>query len=303
MRKSKHSQSKKNKLSLQESEKALNNLNKSLVLNYSSVKNDQVQAKKTKNEQGTAKRSNLISLFSIIVFIFLIYISLNLSKTAKVVLLSDTGKPIKSNDLTQYSSYIDRQLQSNIWNQNKITINTTAIDQSLTNHFTQLQTASTTISLLTNKLIVYLQFTPATIILNASSGSYILNNQGKVLGTTNNIPNLAALHLPLVTELSNQNVRIGQPALTTNEVNFIETILYELSLKNIAVSSFNLPASSSELDANIVNQPYYVKFNLENPNIRQQVGTYLAVINYLNSHHITATKYIDVRLNGRAYYF
>jgi hypothetical protein len=63
-----------------------------------------------------------------------------------------------------------------------------------------------------------------------------------------------------------------------------------------------LPPAASELDVQIVDQPYFIKFNLENDDPRQQVGTYIATQAYLTSQHITPAHYIDVRVDGRAYY-
>ncbi|GAC1502981.1 MAG: hypothetical protein NVS1B10_07930 [Candidatus Saccharimonadales bacterium] len=76
----------------------------------------------------------------------------------------------------------------------------------------------------------------------------------------------------------------------------------ELRLKHFEVSSLSLPTSTSELDVSLTNQPYYIKFNLQTDNARGESGTFLAAIASLNKQSITPTKYIDVRLNGRAYY-
>jgi hypothetical protein len=70
----------------------------------------------------------------------------------------------------------------------------------------------------------------------------------------------------------------------------------------MSVGSMILPAGTSELDVHLAGQPYFVKFNLNNNDPRQQAGTFLAAIANLQKNHITPAQYIDVRVDGRAYY-
>jgi hypothetical protein len=64
----------------------------------------------------------------------------------------------------------------------------------------------------------------------------------------------------------------------------------------------SLPSNANELDIQIAGQPYEVKFNLHSDKAREQAGTYLATIASLQKQGITPSKYIDVRVDGRAYY-
>ncbi len=63
-----------------------------------------------------------------------------------------------------------------------------------------------------------------------------------------------------------------------------------------------LPVGTSELDVRLAGQPYSVKFNLESGTARQQAGTFLATESKLKSQNVTPAEYIDVRVDGRAYY-
>ena len=76
----------------------------------------------------------------------------------------------------------------------------------------------------------------------------------------------------------------------------------QLTAKQYTISALTLPAGTSELDASLSGLPYIVKFNLQATNARQQVGTFLATAGRLSSQHITPAKYVDVRVDGRAYY-
>ena len=63
-----------------------------------------------------------------------------------------------------------------------------------------------------------------------------------------------------------------------------------------------MPAAENELDMYLTGQSYYVKFNLADSSPLQEVGTFLAVRQNLQQQGITPSQYIDVRVDGRAYY-
>ena len=63
-----------------------------------------------------------------------------------------------------------------------------------------------------------------------------------------------------------------------------------------------LPPAASELDVKIAGKPYFVKFNLQADDARRQAGTFLATQAQLQRKGITPAQYIDVRVEGRAYY-
>jgi hypothetical protein len=63
-----------------------------------------------------------------------------------------------------------------------------------------------------------------------------------------------------------------------------------------------LPPATSELDVRVAGQPYFIKFNLQSGDARQQAGTFLATQSHLQSQNIVPSTYIDVRVDGRSYY-
>jgi hypothetical protein len=90
--------------------------------------------------------------------------------------------------------------------------------------------------------------------------------------------------------------------LPANSVTFVQTLVAQLSSKHYTIASMTLPPAASELDVKLVGQAYSIKFNFENNDPRQQVGTFLATIAQLQKQNITPSQYVDVRVDGRAYY-
>jgi len=79
----------------------------------------------------------------------------------------------------------------------------------------------------------------------------------------------------------------------------------QLRAQNVSIKAMTLPAASSELDVYIGGTSYFVKFNLQDINdsaANIQSGTFLALKKHLAEQNKTPSQYIDVRLEGRAYY-
>lgn len=215
---------------------------------------------------------------------------LTMSKTSGA-LLRDSG---------EYQAAADKLLSSSLWNRNKITINTGQVSQQLTKQFPELSSASITLPLLAHRPILYVQPAEASLVVAADNGAFVVDQNGRALIPSANLP--TAHNLPQVVDKSGLAISVGRQVLTSDDVTFIQTVLDELNAKHLQVSSMVLPAESRELDVYIEGQPYFVKFNLAGGDARQQAGTYLATIAELQREHATPAHYIDVRVDGRAYY-
>jgi cell division septal protein FtsQ len=227
---------------------------------------------------------------------------LSLSSDAKIVPLTSSTSQTFLQDQADYQTAANKLFAGSIWNRNKITVDTAHISAQLVKQFPELSSVSITLPLLAHRPLVYIQPVQPALILAATNGSFVLDTEGKALLSVTNSASLASLDLPVVTDQSGIKVSINHQALTSGDVGFIQTIIAELAAKHISVSAMTLPAAASELDAQISGQPYFVKFNLESGDARQQAGTFLATQAHLQSQNITPTKYIDVRVDGRAYY-
>jgi hypothetical protein len=157
---------------------------------------------------------------------------------------------------------------------------------------------------MSNRPLIHVQPARPALVLAAANGSYILNKDGRVLAMKENLPpNNKLSGVPFVTDQSSLRVKLNQQALTGDDIKFIRTIIAQLSAKGIKYDSLVLPAGSRQLDVKITGKPYFVKFNLQDVSkVQEQAGTYLATEKELAKRGITPAQYIDVRLEGRAYY-
>ncbi|HVX24403.1 MAG TPA: hypothetical protein VG992_03630 [Candidatus Saccharimonadales bacterium] len=204
--------------------------------------------------------------------------------------------------LSVYQSAADKLLASSVWNHNKVTINTGAISRSMLKQFPELSTVSVSLPLLGHRPILYIEPDQPALLLMSGNAEYALATSGRALEIVNRGDELTKHGLPVVVDQSNLALQLGQPALPSQNVTFILTVLTELRVKHFTPTSLTLPAATGELDVHLKNQPYFIKFNLENNDPRQQSGTFLATIANLHDHNVTPKDYIDVRVDGRAYY-
>jgi hypothetical protein len=229
---------------------------------------------------------------------------LNLSTTAQILPVTSNSSSTLIFNKAAYQAAADHLLSASIWNHNKITVDTANISRQLLAQFPDLASVSVTIPLLTHHPLIYIEpAQPAVIIKSAGSGSFVLNENGKaVLANTPNPIVTGQVALPVVTDLSGLKLAIGYQVLPANTVSFIQTVDAQLLAKKYTVASMTLPPAASELDVSLAGKPYSIKFNLENNDPRRQVGTFLATVAELQSQNITPAQYIDVRVDGRAYY-
>ena len=245
------------------------------------------------------QRSGLAVLL-VVCFVSVIY-ALNLSSNARLIILKSSGSSFLHSQST-YQTAADSILSKSIWSHNKITINTDDISRQLGNQFPELSSVNVVLPLLAHRPVIYLTPAQPSMIIVGSNGTFLLDTSGKALLAVVDIKAVANLKLPTLIDQSGLKLAVNQRALSSNDISFIQTVIAQLTAKNITVTGLRLPVASRELDVNIAGQPYFVKFNLQNGDALLQSGTFLATQTHLVSQSITPAQYIDVRVPGRAYY-
>ena len=228
--------------------------------------------------------------------------ALTLSSNAKVVALNSQKSQAFLSSSATYEQAVHDLLASSIWNHNKITVNTKSVTDKLTARYPELSSASITIPLLAHRPVVYVQAAQPILVIAARNGYFIVADTGEALARANTPAQFQKYNLPNLTDQSGLKLQAGHKALSTTNVSFIQTVITELAAKQFIVSAMVLPAGSNELDVSLKGQAYLVKFNLGSDSSRAQAGTFLSTIKYLQQQNTIPSKYIDVRVVGKAYY-
>lgn len=227
--------------------------------------------------------------------------NLYLQPKPSVVLTGDFAKSLFLHAPDIYLQAAQHQF-SKISNRNKLTINTSKIGRAIQQQFPELSGASVSLPLLGHRPIVYLYVQKPVLMLSKPNGELLaIAQSGEAMASVSNMSRVAVLKLPFVTDQNKILVQPGQAALSEGDVSFIIDTVLQLQAQHIAISGLVLPGAADELDVKISNQPYMIKFNLHSDE-KQQLGSFVAVNGYLVGRHITPAEYIDVRVEGRAYY-
>lgn len=265
----------------------------------------QMQREQIKTARSVRLRSWTRSL-GLIVLLFAVIVSvanvLSLSPKAKVLPLNSGGESSFLHDQKDYEAAANEVLSGSPWNRNKVTIDTSKVESELKRQFPELTSVSVTLPLVARRPVIYLETARPAIVVITNDGTYLLNSNGRALLSGADVEAPAYKNLPRVTDQSGLEVKLNKQVLSSQEVAFIRTVSAQLNAKQVGVASLTLPPAASELHVQLANKPYFVKFNIHAGTARQQTGTLLATLNYLNKQGVTPSKYIDVRVDGRAYY-
>jgi hypothetical protein len=235
------------------------------------------------------------------VVIALILANSLLSAAPHVAVESGLGDSVLQSDEV-YQQASREILNSSVLNRSKLTINAAKISQDLEERYPEIGHATVTTSFFGHQATIHIQSATPSLILTTSEGqSYIVDEIGRLVLPADRANSAILQTLPHITDQSGLKVKPGQGVVPANTVQFIRVVEAELQAKQLAVSSLTLPANTSELDVRITGLPYIVKFNLLN-DARLQSGTFLATKSQLDNEHIIPGSYIDVRVDGRAYY-
>lgn len=204
--------------------------------------------------------------------------------------------------LTTYQHTAEQLLARSVLNRNKITVDTSGVAAGLKKAYPELSLATITLPLFGHHPYIYIaQADPALVLATQSGQHYIIDTQGRAIAAGDGSTRLS-LELLKVTDQSGATITTGSLAVPSTTVAFIKTIHFQLAQRQVHVDHFSLPAAGSELDVYLTGVRYFIKFNLASGTALQQAGTFLATQQYFEGRGINPGQYVDVRLDGRAYY-
>ena len=260
---------------------------------------DEIELANNKTVSKALRLSVFIGLF--IVLLGVIF-ELRVSTFANVKLIQPDGFSYQTRPISQYDAVVSKAIGASLYDQLKLTITSQDLSNYITARLPEVQYVSVTVPFIGSTPSVYLQLQSPVMAYVTNEGEFLLDNQGVVIAPASAISAKQLSQLNTVINQSITGVNIGSRVLNGPSVSFIETVAQSLKIKAVPVSKMVLVPGTEEMDVYVANQPYRVKFNLYEPDALQQVGTYLATIATLKQKNITPSQYIDVRVDGRAYY-
>lgn len=228
----------------------------------------------------------------------------SLSSQVNLKVLKDAGNIPNAEQLYNspqtYQKSASELLSKSVLNNNKITVNTTQVTSKLLEQYPELASASLTIPLISHKPVLAVTYEPPALIIHNTSGSFVVGSDGRALVSTTS--QAVSLGLPSVLDQTGYVLAANKPVLSSEDVRFITTVIAGLSSAHKVTSDMVLPQGTRELQVTVAGEGYYTKYNLNGQSAKLQVGTYLATAKKLAASNKLPGKYMDVRVDGRAYY-
>ncbi len=257
---------------------------------------EEVVRRQNPNAKSRLKRALRLVIFLAIAAV--VVSNLLLTSNPKIVLVGATST---FRDASAYQAAAAQAFADSKFNSNKVTVNAGGIRQSLMQTFPELADVSVSLPLFGRQPVVYLQPSTSRLIVQTSSGAFILDDTGKAVASGSMVDTLRQAGLPEVHDETQLDIQLGTSVLPSTTVAFITEVVYQLKARGVVVDSLKLPNTPSELHLRIKDVGYYVKFNTRG-DARVEVGSFLALKKYLESQNKIPAEYIDVRVESRAYY-
>lgn len=238
-------------------------------------------------------------LFLVITIIIgVLYLS-TVDVNVKVISKGDKSTALR--DLNIYQESAQKLVSKSILNRSKLLFDSQALISEFKQQFPEISAVTVTVPIMGRRPILYIQTTKPSFILTSNNNSYLVGSNGKVLLSTQDVNNLDTYNLRTVHDESGINVQPGKSALPQQQAIFISMVIEQLEKQGFKIEYLTIPTSPYDLYVRLVGTPYVVKLNiLEDP--KQQVGSFIALKNKLDSEKIVPKEYIDVRVGERVFY-
>jgi len=126
--------------------------------------------------------------------------------------------------------------------------------------------------------------------------TYLLSQDGVIVAAAGQ----SSLRLPVVVDSANLPVKLGDRVAPEQFVQFCLDMVKLLPKQGLQVTGMQVPTTTNEVYVT-TNKGYYIKFDTtRDPN--GEVGDLVRVLNLLKAQNKQPSQYIDLRIDGAAYY-
>lgn len=223
------------------------------------------------------------------------------TKTHVVVVGNNQTQQLYQGKREAYERTAQEAIGVSLANRTKITFDAVRVEDELIKRFPELETARVRLPLFgMTPTVEVTPAAPALVLTTQQNGSVLIDQKGyaRAVADARN-----AKGLPMVTDLNDVPVELGELVLPVEHVGFILELIHQSSAKSRSFSAIQLPAKPYELHAQLKGKSFYGIFNLEDvESQQQQIGTFLATVEHLEKENVRPSQYVDVRVEGRTYY-
>lgn len=202
-----------------------------------------------------------------------------------------------------YSQSIEEYIGQNVPLRQSWLLDSNSLERQLQEKHPEIQSLTVSGSLVKASTVVQVQFRKPAFVLNTGENSLFIDKNG-VLFTINHYKNVDINRLPSVENMGSGIAQTGDRIVTATVAQAIAelyTLLPTVYSDGAVVSTVLLPRSAREVHIKVSTHPYVIKFSVERA-IAQQIGELRALLGFLRSSNASPVEYIDIRIEGKAFY-
>jgi hypothetical protein len=266
-----------------------------------------VQPKLSKNENENEKSrglsfSRVVNYLIAIGAVGLVVFATTLSTNPTVELRKDNAKYYEA---AVYEAAASDAAKSSIFNRSKLFFQDTAFIRDMKTKFPEISTVKPIMPLGGRDMSVIITVSEPFAYVTSGTDSGVLNSDGVlVVKNGQSVPdNLINLRF---TE-PQSNFAVGSRIMTESELNLLTMLVREMKTlqfsdsKNGSIKQVLFNVADGQMEAQLQDKPFFIKLSTFTTDGDQQVGGAVATLKQLDRENILPTKYIDVRVPGRAF--
>lgn len=293
---------KKNKNNTQRPRKLETKLKKQQIYSYRSVRNETESPYNRDNpsDRVQTQGSKFILRFSkilfVLIFILGIFYATTIEPNSKINIKDNFNANPRS--INSYEQGVDTIIDSSYLNKNKLTFDVKKIENEIKQKYPEIGLVEVSVPFLGHQPKVMIAFSEPVAKLVTEGQTYILDGNGIALFSEKDATNsLNVSELISVNDGSGNEITIGKPALSFDQLKYIQEIVAQAKRKNIKINTIALSAGGSGINVNYSDTDYIVKYSFY-ADARQSSGAYYAVYDFISDQ---PKEYVDVRIPDKVY--
>lgn len=240
------------------------------------------------------------TMLAVIAIIISVGYSLTLSTNPKIISLSARSDTNLLRSEAVYWQAARQILENSLADRTKITIDSNGFEAAMKQKFPELDNVAITLPLLGRRPVVQLAARTPGLVLITGQGDFVIDTTGLAMIKAPEAHGLDSLGLASVADDSNVAIKLGKGVLTHQDVTFIQVLVAQLKAAKQPLESLSLPPLVNEFRIKLKNQPYYVKFDMQN-DPRTSAGAFLAAKQKFEADNNIPSQYVDARLEDRVF--
>lgn len=277
------------------------------VVSYYRPARAQSKSISVENQNKTEKRrglslSQFINYVLVLGAVGLIIFATTLTQTPVIELRKDNAKYYEAE---VYELAAQEAMKSTIFNRSKLFFQEKDFVQNLKERFPEISIVKPVIPLGGRNLSVIIAVSKPFAYVTSGVESGILNSDGVlIVKDPQSVPD-SLIRLRFTEPQSNFST--GLRILTASELDLITLLVREMEglqftdKTNGAVKEILFNVADGQVEVQLQNKPFYIKFSTFTTDGNQQVGGAVATLKQLDRESSLPTKYIDVRVPGRVF--